>query len=81
MFPDRRTLYRAIAGELGGEGCVGLIRDGPWPRRMRSTHPDPALRRNQFLEPGTRPAIGRARPGPAAHAARQKRPSACRQIS
>ena len=29
MFPDWRTLYRAIAGELGREDYVGLIRDGP----------------------------------------------------
>ncbi len=28
-FPDWRTLYRAIAGELGREDYVGLIRDGP----------------------------------------------------
>ena len=28
-FPDWETLYRAIAGDLGKEDCVGLIRAGP----------------------------------------------------
>ncbi len=28
-FPDWRTLYRAIAGQLGREDYVGLIRAGP----------------------------------------------------
>ena len=28
-FPDWGTLCRAIAGELGKEDCVGLIRAGP----------------------------------------------------
>ena len=29
IFPDWKTLYRSLAGELGKEDYVGLIRAGP----------------------------------------------------
>lgn len=28
-FPDWRTLFQALTGDLGKEDCVGLIRTGP----------------------------------------------------
>ncbi|MCY4209257.1 MAG: hypothetical protein OXD29_15095, partial [Roseovarius sp.] len=43
-FPDRETLYRALAGELEKEDHVGLIRAGPWrQRRFRASSPVPTL--------------------------------------
>ncbi|MCY4207285.1 MAG: hypothetical protein OXD29_04955, partial [Roseovarius sp.] len=39
-FPDRETLYRALAGEVG----FVPVRDGPWrQRRLRASSPVPTL--------------------------------------
>ena len=55
-FPDRETLYRALAGELEKEGHVGLIRAGPWrQRRLRASSPasNPQPRQNRSKPPRT----------------------------
>ena len=62
-FPDWKVLYRAIAGELGKEDCVALIRAGPSPLRPRSTGPDPAPQRTSELRAAARPVAVRARNG------------------
>ena len=54
-FPDWRTPCRAIAGQLGREDYVGLIRAGRWPPDHARTTPIPPFADTPFSDTGQPP--------------------------
>ncbi len=86
--PDLRHpgLAGPVSRHVRADGETRTLRNTPRRTVAAPTTPDrptptPPCADTRFPEPCSRPAIRRAHPEPAAHAARQKQLPACRQIS